>query len=89
MSEYLIGVIIGAVVSLITVLINNWQQSKKRAVEEAVRETKLDARLTNIETKLDIHNGYAEKLGKISEEMAEINTAIAVMKTKMETFQRG
>lgn len=76
MSEYLIGVIIGAVVSLITVLINNWQQSKKRAVEEAIRETKLDSRLTNIETKLSIHNGYAEKLSSILIDIAQIRKDI-------------
>ena len=88
MSEYLIGVIIGAVVSLITVLINNWQQTKKRAVEEAVKEAKLDARLCNIEAKLDIHNGYAEKLGEIQKDMASMRTDVAVMKVNIDNLKK-
>ena len=60
------------------------EKEKKRAVEDALKEERLAARLNAIEKnleennhKLDIHNGYAEKFGKIQ-------TDIAYIKGKME-----
>lgn len=60
------------------------EREKKRAVEEARKEEKLAARLNSIEwnleennRKLDIHNGYAEKIGSMQ-------TDIAYIKGKME-----
>ena len=55
------------------------EKEKKRAVEEALKEERLAARLNSIErnleennAKLDIHNGYAEKIGSIQRDMAYI-----------------
>ena len=80
MSDALLAAIIGAVVSLIGSLLNNWSQRKKKAVEEAVKEERLENRLSSIEHKLDIHNGYAEKLGAIQEDIAVIKTEIKNIK---------
>lgn len=81
MSEVVIAALIGAAASIIVNLISVSQQSKKRAVEEAVKDAKLEARLQSIEGKLDTHNGYAEKLG-------EIQTDIAVIKNDIKTLYK-
>lgn len=81
MSEVVIAALIGAAASIIVNLISVSQQSKKRAIEEAVKDAKLEARLQSIEGKLDTHNGYAEKLG-------EIQTDIAVIKNDIKTLYK-
>lgn len=43
----------------------------------------LEYRLQQVEKKLDSHNGYAEKFAKSTEELAEIKTDIAVIKTTL------
>lgn len=79
MSEVVLAALIGAVASIIVNLINTAAQTRKRAVEEAVKETKLEARLASIENKLDTHNGYAEKLGSISTDIAVIKNDIKTL----------
>lgn len=79
MSDVVIAALIGAVASIIVNLISANSARKKRAVEEAVRETKLDNRLKSIEDKLDVHNGYAEKLGDIQIDMAVIKNDIKTL----------
>lgn len=94
MSEAIITALIMAGASIICqLLINRNNQKKrdeddaakekKRAVEEALKEERLNTRLTNIEKnieennqKLDIHNGYAEKLGSIQTDIEVIKTSI-------------
>ena len=79
MSDVVLAALIGAVASIIVNLISASSARKKRAVEEAVREANLENRLANIEHKLDVHNGYAEKLGKISEDIAVIKNDIKTL----------
>ena len=45
-----------------------------------VEEAKVEIRLDNIEKKLDIHNGYAEKFADISVAMAEMGTELKAIK---------
>ena len=79
MSEAIIAALIGAVASIIVNLINNGQQRKKRAIEDAIKETNLKNRLQNIEAKLDIHNSYADKLGSIATDIAVIKNDIKTL----------
>lgn len=79
MSDVVLAALIGAVASIIVNLITASQQSKKRAVEEAVKDERLENRLSSIEKKLETHNAYAEKLG-------EIQTDIAVIKNDIKTL---
>ena len=53
------------------------EKDKKRAVEQAVKDEHLENRLADIETKLDQHNSYADKITAIA-------TDIAVIKGKFE-----
>ena len=79
MSDVVIAALIGAAASIIVNLISAAQQSRKRAVQEAIRETRLEDRLSNIERKLDVHNGYAEKLGSIGTDIAVIKNDIKTL----------
>lgn len=83
-----LAALIGAVSAIVVNLINNWQASKKRAVEEALKEERLQSRLRSIETKLDTHNGYAEKIGGIQKDINRITTDIAVMSTEIKNLDR-
>ena len=80
MSDAVIAALIGAAASIIVNLITASNQRKKRAVEDAKKETELNMRLDSIERKLDVHNGYAEKLGDIQTDIAVIKTEIEFIK---------
>lgn len=81
MSDVVLAALIGASASIIVNLISAFSQRKKKEVEEARKEERLESRLKSIESKLDIHNGYAEKL-------TSIETNIAVIKTKVEMLEK-
>lgn len=78
MNPTVLAALIGAVSAIVVQLISQWQQNSKRRIEEAARGAKLEERLKSIETKLDAHNGYAEKIGSIQQD-------IAFIKGKMQT----
>ena len=76
MSEAIIVAIIAAAASIIGQWLISRRQTKDRETAEAVRDARIEDRISAVEKKLDIHNGYAEKLG-------EIQTDIAVIKAKL------
>lgn len=98
MSDAVVTAIIMAASSIVCqLLINRNNQKKqakddavkeqKRAVEDALKEERLNTRLKSIEknleennSKLDIHNGYAEKLGSIQTDIEVIKTNIEFLK---------
>ena len=52
MSDVVLAALIGAAASIIVNLITLAKQSKKRAVEDAIKDERLENRLTSIENKL-------------------------------------
>ncbi len=82
MSEVVIAALIGAAASIIVNLISAFGQRKKRDMEAAVKEAKLEARLASIENKLDAHNGYGDKIGSIEKDIAVIRTKIEMLVSK-------
>ncbi len=58
------------------------EKEKKRAVEQAVKDERLENRLKSIEHKLDEHNGYASKLGNIEKSIAVIENDIKTLYKK-------
>ena len=88
MSDVVIAALIGAAASIIVNLITLAQQSKKRAVEDAIKDERLENRLTSIEHKLETHNRYAEKLESIKQDMGEIQTDIAVIKNEVKNLRQ-
>ena len=69
--------LISSITSIIVCLFTFWNQNRKRKEDEAVRDAKLEMKLSSIEKKLDEHNGYADKI-------TNMQTDIAYIKGKME-----
>ena len=83
MSPTVLAALITGTVTLTVCLINNYFQNRKwlteqesrehkQREEQAVRDAKLDLKLSSIEKKLDEHNGYADKIGSIEQNLAYI-----------------
>lgn len=80
MTEAIIVALITATATIIANVIMTVANRRKDAVERARSEQKTEDRLANIERKIDIHNGYADKLGEISKSMAVLATEIKNIK---------
>ncbi len=52
------------------------RKDAERAASEARKEANMENRLNRIEEKLDVHNGYAIKLGNIEKSIAVIENDI-------------
>lgn len=76
MSEAVMGALITAVASVIVQFLINANNNRRKKVEDAVRDALMEKRLESIEHKLDIHNGYADKLGNIETSIAVISNEI-------------
>lgn len=62
------------------------EEQKKKAVEEAVKEerrknemSEIHSQMSEIIDRLDIHNGYAEKLGSIEKSIVALETQMKVL----------
>lgn len=77
--------VIVALITGICAVFGQWLISRKQAHDretaEAVRDQRIEDRLSAVEHKLDVHNGYAEKF-------AEIGADIAVIKNDIKTLYR-
>ena len=82
MSDVVQAALIGAAASIIVNLIAAIGKSKKRAVDDAVKEERLENRLCGIERKLDLHTAYAEKFACITIDIAVIKNALQNLKEK-------
>ena len=81
MSDAVIVALITGVCAILGQWLVGRGQAKQKKADDAVRDARMEDRLKNVEDKLDIHNGYAEKLG-------EIQTDIAVIKNDIKTLYR-
>ena len=79
LSNIVVGVlaIIGSYVANMTITIKKKRQDEEKEIE---RETRQDDRMKAIEAKLDIHNGYAEKLNSIEKSIISIQKDIEYIK---------
>ena len=82
MTEAVIVALITATGAVIGQWLISRRQNEDRKTADAVRDARIDDRMAAVEKKLDIHNGYAEKLGEIQQD-------IAVIKTEISMIQRG
>ena len=82
-----IGAIVSATAAIIVGVLNSRTQRKKfqndikerdieRAKAEAVRDARMEMWMKQVDGKLDVHNGYAEKFSEIGEAIAEMRTDI-------------
>lgn len=83
-SEAVIVAIITGVLAVVGSFVSNMAIAKKKARDDEIKDTEREVRqamrLDNIEKKLDVHNGYAEKFGDIQKD-------IAVIKNDFENFK--
>lgn len=66
MSASAVAVVVAIITGLCSVL-GQWAISRER-------EARLDERLKGVEKRLDTHNHYAEKIGQIQIDIAELAT---------------
>ena len=87
MTESVAVALITGVLAVLGSYLGNVTVSRKKAREEAIKEAERDTRqadrLDVIERKLDIHNGYAEKLGGIEKSMAMMQKDIEYLKERI------
>ena len=63
--------------------------NREREINDAIREQKqtdrlnsIDEKITRLEKKVDIHNGYAEKLGAISQSMVALSKDVEYLRKR-------
>lgn len=76
MTETIVTAIITGLLAVAGSYVGNVAISRKKSQEDAVRdakrETRQQVRLESIERKLDIHNGYAEKIGDVQRDISKL-----------------
>lgn len=82
MSEAIIVALITATASVVCQLLISRKQRTDAEVKQAVKDKEISDRLTHIEEKLDIHNGYADKLGDVAISLAKMQKDIEFLKGK-------
>lgn len=80
MSEAIIVALITASASVICQLLISHKTKKDNETAQAVRDKEFDDRLKVIETKLDEHNGYAEKLSDIAIAIVKLQKDVEYLK---------
>ncbi len=83
MTEIIVAIIAG-VASIAGAYIATKSAMDKKSREDAIRDAQREQRqadqLESIKQKLDIHNGYAEKLGEIQLDIAGIHKDIEFLR---------
>lgn len=62
-----VAAVVAAIITGICSILGQWAISRER-------EARLDERLKGVERRLDTHNHYAEKIGQIQIDIAELAT---------------
>lgn len=81
MSDIVVVAIITGICSVIGQWLISRNANEKRKVDDAVRDARLDDRLSGVEKRLDEHNNYAARF-------SEIQTDIAVIKNDIKTLYK-
>lgn len=82
MGSAVIVACITAGASIICQLIIANKGKKETLVENAKKEQALNDKLKSIETKLDEHNGYAQKLGDISAALLSLQKDVEYLRER-------
>ena len=72
--------ILGGILGILNQLSNLRKAQEEQVKAQAVRDTKLDDKLEQIEEKLDTHNGYAKLFADLSQTITEMKTDITWIK---------
>lgn len=84
-----LGTIITAIASIIGAYLAVRKSTQEQEIKNAQREQRqsdrldrIDEKISSLEKKVDIHNGYAEKLGDISISMTAMSKDIEYLKNR-------
>lgn len=80
MTDAIIVALITAGGGIVAQLIIAHYNGKKQDAERARLDQKTDDRLSTIESKLDEHNGYAQRFVENSEQLATLQTDMEIIK---------
>lgn len=84
MAESVILAVVTGILAVIGSYVGNVAITHKKNQEDTIRDAEREARqqvrLENIERKLDIHNGYAEKIGDIRQDLTKIQKDIEYLR---------
>ena len=89
MDSAIVTALISASVTLLGLWMTLRAEAKKREVNEAVYRAKLDDRLNSIESKLDEHNGYAEKFVQQGVRLEAIEKTQISIQKDVEYLKKG
>lgn len=81
MDDSVIVALIAGGVTLTGNLLANWTARKKDAMDNAVRDQKIEDSLKELSKRVDAHNGMSDRI-------ANIEKAIVRIDTKMENLQK-
>lgn len=76
----ILGGIITAAAAIICQLLINKSNRNRQSIEEAIRDTKLDDKLTVIDHKLEEHNNYASRLAQMEQSILLMQQDIKYIK---------
>lgn len=75
--------VIVAIITGICAVLGQWlitrAQAAKTRIDDAVRDKGIEDRLSALERKIDIHNGYAERFSEIGADIAVIKNDIKTL----------
>ena len=82
MSDVLIGSIISGAVAVIVALITNITTRKKDAINNAIRDQKIEDSLNELSKRVDAHNGMLDRIGNIEKAIVRIDTKMESLHKK-------
>ena len=80
-TEAIIVAIITGAFTVAGQMVITAKHRREDEIKEALRDQKVDMRLDSIESKLDVHNGYAEKFGEIEKSITKIETQMQSLRS--------
>ena len=82
MSDSIVVALITGGVTLTVNLLANWTARKKDAVENAVRDQKIEDSINELSKRVDAHNGVMDKIGNIEKSIVRIETTMESLHKK-------
>ena len=89
MNDTVLTALIMATASVVCQLLINLSNRRKREIDEAVKNEQFKAKLSEIDRKLDEHNGYASKFSNLGEAIHRITTDIELIKKDISYLAKG
>ena len=80
MSDAIITALITGTVTVTVNLLSNWSARKKDAINNAVRDQKIEDSIIELTKRVDDHNGMMDKVSEMSADMKSMRTDLDWLK---------